>query len=92
MKILFGAALLLASLFAQAQNDKPSAEKVPIVKSAMPLFMIDGIKKSKLDINPETIEKMEVVKKEVAIALYGEDGRNGVIVVTTKRPSFKKSN
>jgi hypothetical protein len=90
MKIVFGIALLFISFLTHAQSDKHSTEKTPIVVSSQPLYIVDGIKKSKLDINPENIEKMEVVKKEVAIALYGEDGRNGAIIVTTKKRSFKK--
>jgi len=42
-----------------------------------------------LDINPDDIESMSVLKGGSAAALYGSRGANGVIVVTTK--SGKKS-
>lgn len=34
--------------------------------------------------NPDTIESINVLKGEEAILQYGEDGKNGVILVTTK--------
>jgi len=37
------------------------------------------------DIDPNTIENVEVVKGPSASALYGTDAANGVIVITTKR-------
>lgn len=36
-------------------------------------------------LNPDEIEKLEIVKGPAAAALYGTDAGNGVIVVTTKR-------
>jgi TonB family protein len=36
-------------------------------------------------IKPEDIEKVEVLKDESATKLYGEKGKNGVILVTTKK-------
>jgi TonB-linked SusC/RagA family outer membrane protein len=38
-----------------------------------------------LDINPEEIENIEVVKGPSAATLYGTDAANGVIVITTKK-------
>jgi len=51
-----------------------------------PLYVLDGeIFTGKLDqIKPEDIERIEVLKGESAEALYGEKGKHGVIVVTTK--------
>jgi TonB-linked SusC/RagA family outer membrane protein len=37
------------------------------------------------DIDPESIEKIEVLKGPSAATLYGSDAANGVIVITTKR-------
>lgn len=39
------------------------------------------------DINPQTIESIEVVKGPSAATLYGTDAANGVIVITTKQGS-----
>ena len=92
MKTLLGLAIFLSvSICAPGQDAKPVSEKNSFVIRGTPLFIVDGIKKTKLDINPGNIEKMEVLKHEVAIALYGDEGRNGVIIVTTKRRTFQKS-
>ena len=36
-------------------------------------------------INPEDVEKIEVLKDAAASAIYGSRGGNGVIIITTKR-------
>ncbi len=45
-----------------------------------------------LDLDPNNIESINVLKGLSATTLYGDLGRNGVIVVTTKNGSVKKSN
>lgn len=53
-----------------------------------PLLYIDGKEasdKTMKDIKPETIEKMEVYKGPKAVEKYGEKGKNGVIMITTKK-------
>lgn len=42
-----------------------------------------------IDINPEDIESINVLKGQAASALYGIRASNGVIVITTKRGSLK---
>ncbi|RLD79893.1 MAG: SusC/RagA family TonB-linked outer membrane protein, partial [Bacteroidetes bacterium] len=44
-----------------------------------------------LDIDPNNIESVSVLKGLSAASLYGEQGRNGVILITTKTGSKKKS-
>lgn len=43
-----------------------------------------------LDIDPNTIESINVLKGLAATVLYGDQGRNGVILVTTKSGSGKR--
>ncbi|HEY4788229.1 MAG TPA: SusC/RagA family TonB-linked outer membrane protein, partial [Bacteroidales bacterium] len=43
-----------------------------------------------LDINPEDIESLSVLKGASASALYGSEAANGVIVITTKKGSKHK--
>ena len=43
-----------------------------------------------MDINPEDIESINVLKGAAATALYGSRAANGVILVTTKKGSRKK--
>ena len=38
-----------------------------------------------MDINPEDIESMSVLKGAAAAALYGSRAANGVIIITTKK-------
>lgn len=52
-----------------------------------PLWVIDGviIGSSPGDLNPNDIETMTVLKDAASTAIYGSQGANGVILVTTKR-------
>ena len=54
-----------------------------------PLFVIDGMQvsggaSSMAAINPNDIENVTVLKGAAASALYGQEGANGVVMVTTK--------
>lgn len=58
-------------------------------QSNEPLFVIDGMPvrggaSAIGDINPNDIESMSVLKGAAASALYGPEGANGVIMITTK--------
>lgn len=60
-----------------------------------PYVVVDGIPLSKTggslsDINPNDIESVEVLKDASAVAIYGTNGANGVILVTTKRGTTGK--
>ena len=53
-----------------------------------PLYVVDGIPQTDISyLNPDNIEKMDVLKGGSATALYGSRGSNGVIVITTKQGS-----
>jgi TonB-dependent SusC/RagA subfamily outer membrane receptor len=51
-----------------------------------PLIIIDGkeVNVNVNSINPNQIQSIDVFKNEVAIAKYGEKGKNGVILITMK--------
>ncbi len=57
--------------------------------SSNPLFIVDGvpwnINGSQLNINSTDIESVNFLKGKEAIALYGQQGRNGVVLITTKK-------
>lgn len=54
--------------------------------SSDPLYVVDGVQMNEFHyINPNNIERMEVLKDASATAIYGARGANGVILVTTKR-------
>jgi len=51
-----------------------------------PLYVVDGtIMAKNTDINPADIDNIEVLQGSAATALFGSDGANGAIVITTKR-------
>ena len=51
-----------------------------------PLYLIDGIEVSPIDdFNSEDIKSIEVLKDKSATDIYGEKGKNGVILITTKK-------
>jgi len=56
-----------------------------------PLYVIDGVVGGSMnDINPNDIESFQVLKDASAAAIYGADGANGVIIITTKRGTMGK--
>jgi TonB-linked SusC/RagA family outer membrane protein len=51
-----------------------------------PLYIVDGIKTSGIDfLSPSDIESIEVLKDAASSAIYGSEGGNGVVIITTKR-------
>jgi len=57
------------------------------IPSSKPLYILDGEEfQGKLDdIEPDDIKSIDVLKGESAIELYGEKGKDGVIVITSKQ-------
>lgn len=63
--------------------------------SSGPYIVVDGVPISKTggslnDVNPNDIESMEILKDASAVAIYGTNGANGVILITTKRGASGK--
>ncbi len=57
-----------------------------IGQTSEPLVIIDGFQGGNIaDLNPNDIESIEVMKDASSTAIYGWQGANGVILVTTKR-------
>jgi TonB-linked SusC/RagA family outer membrane protein len=51
-----------------------------------PIYIVDGVQIGNIDnIQPQDIESLQVLKDASASAIYGANGSNGVIIVTTKR-------
>lgn len=57
-----------------------------------PLWVVDGVivGNSAGDLNPDDIETMTVLKDAASTAIYGSEGANGVVVVTTKQAKHEK--
>ena len=59
-----------------------------INSSTDPLYVVDGVVMEDFKfVNPNDIERIEVLKDASSAAIYGARGANGVIMVTTKRGS-----
>src|SRR6185436_18110749 len=77
-----------------------------IVGSSDPLYIVDGVivnndsrqlidlggytQNRLVDISPDDIERMEVIKGAAAAALYGSRANNGVVQIWTKRGTIGK--
>jgi TonB-linked SusC/RagA family outer membrane protein len=94
MQALEGAAAgVLVTQGSSIPGDAPSTiirGKNSINASTDPYIVVDGVPISKsggslTDINPNDIESMEILKDASAVAIYGTNGANGVILITTKR-------
>jgi TonB-dependent SusC/RagA subfamily outer membrane receptor len=58
--------------------------------SSEPLYIIDGAKVQSgpgglLFLDPNEIKRIEVLKDIGSTAVYGSEGANGVVIITTKR-------
>ncbi len=54
-------------------------------RSSEPIYIVNGTKVENLSsIDPNDIESMEVLKDAASAAIYGAEGANGVVLVTTK--------
>ena len=60
-----------------------------VIKDATnPLILVDGKEVPSMEvhkINPDNIESVNVLKGENSTKIYGEKGKNGVIIITTKK-------
>lgn len=64
------------------------------VSTNQPLYILDGETMDSGNIstlNPNDISSIEVLKDLSAMALYGKEGQNGVIVITTKKHAAEKN-
>lgn len=53
-----------------------------------PLIIIDGVQGGSInDLNPADVETIDVLKDASSTAIYGSQGANGVIIITTKKAS-----
>ena len=69
-------------------TDFPSVKIRGYGGNAKPLFVVDGKVRGDFSMNrldPEDIESMEILKNSSATALYGSAGKDGVILITTRK-------
>lgn len=56
------------------------------------LVLVDGVPRNINDISPEEVETFTILKDASATAVYGAEGANGVILITSKRGKNQKTN
>ena len=57
-----------------------------------PIYVLDGERVEEIEsIDPKNIESISVLKNESSIAKYGEEGKNGVIEITSKSAIAKSA-
>jgi len=76
------------------KNENSNANIVINMKDGVDkaLYVIDGIKQKSSDLNkidPNTIATVDILKGEAATRLYGDDAKNGVVLISTKKSDSK---
>lgn len=58
---------------------------VGTIHNSAPLYIVDGVQVSDIDhINNSDIESIDILKDGASAAIYGSQGANGVVLITTK--------
>ncbi len=63
------------------------------ISDSNPLFIIDGKEFSDIDVaklNPDDIASISILKDQTSESLYGEKGKNGVVIIETKEGAKKE--
>lgn len=56
-----------------------------------PLVLVDGVPRKMSDIDVDEIESFSILKDAAATAVYGAEGANGVVLITSKRGKSQKT-
>ena len=75
----------------QSPNSDHSIIKNNANNTTHPLILIDGVKGILNNISPDDIKSINVLKGESAIKKYGNDGKDGVIEITSKSKKENES-
>lgn len=74
------------------QSGEPGANAADITirgisswNDSRPLVLVDGVERDFVNMEPNEIETISVLKDASATAVFGAKGANGVVIVTTKR-------
>jgi len=83
---------MIPGLVVTQNNGQPGKDNASILirgrsswSDGSPLVLVDGIERSMNEIDPNEVQTLTVLKDASATAVYGTQGANGVIIVTTKR-------
>ncbi|WP_205600173.1 MULTISPECIES: SusC/RagA family TonB-linked outer membrane protein [Sphingobacterium] len=89
-----------AGVYVSPGGGKPGARGAVVIRgqatlsgTSSPLWVIDGVivGSNPGDINPDDIASMTILKDAASTSIYGSQGANGVVVVTTKRPTAREA-
>ncbi len=87
--IIFNKGIITADTLRVDPNYTNSIRKLKISNGKeKPLFIVDGKEMEKEEFNkisPDDIHSVAVLKGEAATSVYGKKGKNGVILITTKK-------
>ncbi|WP_316749253.1 TonB-dependent receptor [Pedobacter gandavensis] len=94
-----GLAGQVAGLFAVQRSGEPGYDNAEIWIRGVSSFaggtgalvLVDGVPRKISDISPEEVETFTILKDASATAIYGAEGANGVILVTSKRGKNQKT-
>lgn len=95
LRVLYALPLVCLCLAANARTvyvPAPQDIKIRKADGKDPLVIVDGKKTPAADfqkMDPSTIESITVLKDEAAMEMYGEEGKDGVIVVVTRKLAGK---
>lgn len=89
----------VAGLFAVQRSGEPGYDDAEFwirgvssfAGGTSPLVLVDGIPRKMSDIEADEIETFSVLKDAAATAVYGAEGANGVILITSKRGKVEKA-
>lgn len=56
-----------------------------------PLYVIDGVTVTQLDMDPEQFAAVRVLQPNEAMTLFGAKGANGVVIITTKKEEARQN-
>ncbi|WP_211316422.1 TonB-dependent receptor [Niabella yanshanensis] len=88
----------LSGLIAIQRNAEPGRDNAEFwirgistfAGGSSPLVLVDGIPRKISELEADEIETFSLLKDAAATAVYGAEGANGVILVTTKRGTVSK--
>ena len=89
---------LAPGVFVRQTSGKPGADGATIrirgtgtLNNSDALVIIDGVQGSMDAVNPNDVESISILKDAASASIYGSLAANGVIVITTKKGSTRKT-